>query len=1055
MSSISESSFINCRSCRSDNPEGNFFCGRCGAPLAGMAAPSVVLGATTEREGGERRHIVLLFADVASSTEIARRLDPEEWRELLADYQDVVTRAVVSFGGFVARYVGDGALAYFGWPMAHENDSERAALAGRAILDGMAEVNRAAAERGTVELGVRIGIHQGEVVVGPSGEVYGDAPNVAARVQSMAAVNTVVVTEHVLGSITPGRISAESLGEHPLKGVESSIRLHRILSPNPNERPGLAASASTPFVGRRQELRTLLERWELAQAGKGQIVTLSSEAGLGKSRLVQEFHRRIWETPHLWFATAGSELSSNTPLQPVVRLLDRVVAGLAPNPATSRRTRLERLLTAVGMDAAVSAPQIADLLGMAPKPQDAPDAGIWRALQLRTLATWLLQASRRRPLVLVVEDMHWIDPSTLELVEAIMKRIADAPLLMIHTTRPEFRAPWPILSRHTYLTLNRLARNDIRAIVQGVVVGARDDVVEAIVERTSGVPLFAEELARLVKIRAGELGGSEIPGTLAASLNARLDRLGPAREIAQIAAVMGDEFSADVLGAVTARSPGELRPLLDRLISADILSAQPAPRGQIFAFKHALIRDAAYKSLLRGRRRGLHERVADVIIDSFPTMAESQPEIVARHLSAADQHGRAAPTWHAASMAAVARGAFREAELVGRQALSSVLAMPPSRDRDYLHLKLQNALVPVLQVTQGYSAALTAEAAELARELAERLDNVDELTAQAQGQWAALSSAGKYIAAAGVGDRLLALARRAGRRDDLAHAHMVQMTSRYRLGDLVGAERYFEEGRPLFMEQGFIRRPGAIAQTFGNASRNVWMMGRVDEAQRRMDFALAMAGESGNPLDMAFARYMAAILAVLMRKAAEARRLAEESIEISDKHNFPQFAAISRVALGRALADLGDPAGGARMIDDGIAGMSKTQTRVAMTMYLAWLAECRAATGATAAALASIERAFAVNREELFFRAELLRIRGDLRSTMGDTAAAEKDIRQALAVAGDMSARWLQLRAAVSLHCALTRAGNSGARDEVRKIFSGLGEGRNTPDARAAALIIV
>jgi tetratricopeptide (TPR) repeat protein len=636
-----------------------------------------------------------------------------------------------------------------------------------------------------------------------------------------------------------------------------------------------------------------------------------------------------------------------------------------------------------------------------------------------------------------------------------MRSLGDAPLLMIQTARPEFRAPWPPPDGQALITLGRLSQRDTCALVQSTPAGEplSAAVVESIANRAAGIPLFAEELARTMGAQGRSAQSHEIPDSLSASVNARLDRTGPAREVAQLAAVCGDEVAPEILRAVARRSAAELEPLLERLIEADILVMQPRPTGDVLAFSHSLFREGIYETLLRSQRRELHEDVADTIVTAFPTLASAHPEIIARHLSSAGRHQRAAEAWHSAASVAMSRGAFREAEEACQTALDNLGQLPDAQAHAAVEITIQNALVAALQVTRGYSAAKTREAADRAHELAEKGGSVENVMIEMAARFSALSSAGRYITAGQVADQFLELALREGRRDALAHAYSFQATARYRRGDLAGAERCFQQGEPLFAEAGFLRSLGGVAQTYGTASRNVWMLGRPDEARRRMAYALSVAGANESPYDTAFSTYMAAILAVLMRNAAEGRRLAEQAIDLADANGFRQFATISRVALGRALIDLDPSPRAVDLIETGIAGMAETGSRVAMTLYLAWLAEAQAAVGSLPAAIETIDRALLLNPEELFFRPELLRIRGELWGMSGDVSRADDDMQAALSLAADMEALSLKLRAALSLHRLHARAGSRAA-TIVAAVYGQFREGHDTADLAEAAAVV-
>ena len=1040
-----------CQICNTENPANSRFCGNCGNRL-GLPVVAPAGPAALDREGGERRRLFVLFADVVSSTQIAGQLDPEEWRDLLSDYQDAVTKVISAFDGHVAKYLGDGVLAYFGWPVVHENDGERAARAGLSIIERVVALNRSSAAAGRPSLGTRVGIHVGQVVITPSGEIYGEAANVAAHVQGLAEIDHVVVTEAVFRAIGR-RLALRDLGTHQVKGPAEPVRLYRVVS-SVSQLGRAGAPPPTPFVDRFAELRTMLEAWDVVRNGGGRLLAVTGEAGIGKSRLVREFGARIAGEPHTWLMTGGSDIFRGTPFYPIIGLLNRLIGRRDAARTGHWQERLLNLIRQSGLDADQLLPLAVRLLDSERSDDRTVNPADQRARLLEFLVTWTVETARRRPTVLVIEDLHWIDPSTLEALEALVEVSADVPLLLVVTARTEFRAPWPVLSHHSHIVLGRLGRGDIREIARGAgnVEFMLDHLLNSIAERAAGIPLFAEELARLIEARGASGDGTAIPETLAASLTARLDQLGPAREIAQIGAVIGEEFDPDLLAVVTGRDADALVPEFDHLMRAGILARRLHGSEQVFAFRHALLRDAAYETLLRSRRRQLHQRVGEALVERFPVVAQAHPEIVARHFSAAGQHERAASAWQRAGLSASERGAYREAEDSYSKALTETESLPESHERDVQRLHVQSALAVVLQVTRGYSATPTTEAGERAGELSARVGNADLSLDQLGRKWAALSSAGKYADARDVADQCMAAARREGHPERLAGGHMMQMTSHYRLGQLVEAERHFLAGEALFANEKFIRYPGAVAQTFGNASRNAWMLGRPDEARRRMDHALRTAVALNSPYDTAFAEYMGAILAVLMRDGPRALQLAESSMELADRNSFPQFAAISRIALGRALVGTNRSSEAIGLIEQGIAGMTETGSRVAITLYLAWLAEAQFATGEPNSALGSIDRAFDLNPEELFFRPELLRIRGEVRFAARDIARAEDDLRAAVTTAAEMNALGLELRAAMALYKHFAR-GATDRQSDVAVVYRKFAEGFDTADLIDAAAL--
>jgi class 3 adenylate cyclase/tetratricopeptide (TPR) repeat protein len=665
---------LKCASCGVENRSDAKFCSECGTSLvdAGKAPveenPTMPVGSTV----GERRHLTILFCDVVGSVGLTSKLDPEEWRATVAQYQRTASDAISRFDGAVVRYVGDGIMAFFGYPIAHDNDAERAARAGLAILETVALLKP--------QLSVRIGIDSGPVVVGVCAgaalDAFGDAANIAARVQASAPSDTVVVSGATHRLIS-GLFVVEAHGAQQLKGIERPIELYRIVGPSGARDRFEAAAAGgslVPFIGREEELNLLLSRWARARDGEGQVVTISGEAGIGKSRLIRRFREESTPSPHLWLQAGAGVFFQSTPFYPVAELIRQLTdMGGSADPILP----LESALRAVALDPAEAVPLLAPLLNLPPS-SDYPPSPMppkqQRRRSLATLVEWLLRAARDRPLVVVIEDLHWIDPSTLELIQLLVEQGATAPLLLLYTARPEFRPPWPQRAHHLQLTLNRLSARDVRMIV-GAVAADRalaDETITTLVERTGGVPLFVEELTRAV-LEGGDGAGSDaraIPATLHDSLMARLDRLGDAKEVLQMGAVLGSEFSYELLRAVLQVHDQKLQEGLRSLTDAELLYVRGLPPDASYQFKHALIREAAYEALLKSRRRELHLVVARCIDAEFPSIKETHPEVLARHWTEGGEHEPAIAAWQEAGERALRREANREAIQHYRAALN-------------------------------------------------------------------------------------------------------------------------------------------------------------------------------------------------------------------------------------------------------------------------------------------------------------------------------------------------------------------------------------------------
>ena len=573
----------------------------------------------------ERRPITVLFCDLVGSTSLAAKLDPEDWRNLVNAYLDETSKAVTGLGGHVSKKLGDGLMALFGYPQAQENDAERAVRAALAIQRAIAEINERNAQTGGPQLIARIGLESGPVVVDATGEVFGEAPNIAARVQAVAESGAVLVTSTVQRQVA-GLFIAEDRGAHELKGVPAPMTLYRILRISGGRRRK-SARVPTPFVGREEDLAVLARRWERARAGEGQFVLISGEPGIGKSRLVEEFHARLGETPHTWIEWSSSQLLQNTPLHPIVEW-GRVRFG-GPEVAPERRlAEVESVLVQVKLDPAEYAPLLAPLVDIPVLPQRLPRLPLdeVRHRQLAALASWAMAGARVQPLVLVFEDLQWADPSSIDLMQMLSERGAQAPLLILATARSEFRPPWSLRSHHSVISLAPLDAAQVVSMVAELASrhALSMDTVKGLSERTGGVPLFVEEVTRLLLERGEQGGAHAIPPTLQQSLAARLDRLGSAREVAQIGAVLGRDFSYALLRDVASQAAlgdhghvgltetgyrgldeASLQSALDRLLGADLLFVEGAAPDVTYRFKHALIQDAAYEGLLKSRRQAL------------------------------------------------------------------------------------------------------------------------------------------------------------------------------------------------------------------------------------------------------------------------------------------------------------------------------------------------------------------------------------------------------------------------------------------------------------------
>src|SRR5271168_134339 len=856
-----------CAKCAADDPSTSNFCSKCGATLSSpvhipaLATPSVRLTEVV----GERRHLTVLFCDLVGSTGIAAKLDPEEWRETLAGFHRTAAEAITRFDGYVAKYLGDGIMAYFGWPAAHDNDAERAARAGLAIVEAVAALNSRDAKSDRPKLSVRVGIDTGNVVIGQRGgsesEVFGDAANIAARVQSAADPDVVIVTPAV-NRLVSGLFVVEERGAHQVKGIAEPVKLYRIIRLS-SARNRLAASmvqGLSPFVGRNDETGLLWSRWERARDGEGQVVLISGEAGIGKSRLVRQFRKRLAPTPHIWLECVGSPYFQNTPLYPIADMLQQGFAHRGDGSDTGKLGELERDLERAGLKPAEAVPLIAPMLNL-PVDEKYPRLILspeqQRKRLLTTLAAWLFGAAQ--PVVMAVEDLHWFDASSLELMQLLIEQAATARVMLVCTARPEFRAPWSLRTHHAQLTLNRLSALHVRELVASVVAHSAlsGETIEKVVERTGGVPLFVEELTRAVLERGGaEPALHEIPATLHDSLMARLDRLGPAKEVAQIASVIGREFSYELLQAVSEIPEDDLQTALATLADAELIYANGIPPDATYSFKHALIQDAAYDALPKSKRRQVHHRVARVLEEQFPHTAETQPELLAHHYTEAGLAAPAISYWHKAGQRAARGSAGKEAAAHLNRGLELVETLPGTPERSEVELALLTTLGPVLIATKGYAAPEVGAVYDRARELCQRAENSPQLPIVVFGLFAFYVVRADHEKALALGKHLLILAENTRDRALLLQAHNALGLAFFFQGDFAATRDHLERCMALYdVEQHRAlafsyagQDPGVTSSVFSAWASQT--MGYPDQAFKRSRDAVSLARQLCHPYSL-------------------------------------------------------------------------------------------------------------------------------------------------------------------------------------------------------------
>jgi class 3 adenylate cyclase/tetratricopeptide (TPR) repeat protein len=1050
-----------CPKCGADNPAGKNFCGDCGASLD-PAAPAV---AQPRDPGltGERRHLTVLFCDLVGSTHIAAQLDPEEWREMVAGYQRAAAEAISRAGGNVAKYLGDGVMAYFGYPEAHENDAERAVRAGLSILDAIAKFNQQSPRQ---TLSARIGIDSGAVVVGAGAgkeaDVFGEAPNNAARLQALAAPGTVLISA-ATHRLVSGLFVVEDRGAQTLKGIERPVQLYRIIQPS-GARGRLEASAAscglTPFVGREEEVRLLKNRWERAVDGEGQVVLIVGEAGIGKSRLIQRFREEISGTPHSWFEAAAEPSFQNTPFYPVANLLQQFLGSDGNMSPEAQLARLQHRLELVGLKPAEDMPLIAPLLNL-PLSVKYPPSPLppqqQRRRRLAMLVECVLGAAREKPLIVATEDLHWADPSTLELIRLLVEQGATARLLLLYTARSEFHTQWPLRAHHAHIMLNQLSARNVRSMVEQLAAHKplSDETLATVVERAGGVPLFVEELTRsLLESGGGGPPLQEIPVTLHDLLMARLDRLGSAKEIAQVGAVIGSEFSYELLHAIHPMAEEDLQLALGTLADAELVHVRGLPPNVTYQFKHALIRDAAYEALLKSRRKELHRLVATTIDERFPALKEARAEVLARHWGEAGEAEAGIAAWINAGRAAESRNAFKEALESYQRAVALLNTLPEAPQSGHREFHLRQLIVRLLQITKGWAAPETIEATDRAAALAEKSGNPSQLANSLGTRSLSAWVAGEFSNALVLADRALELRIHQGNPTRIANAYMLEVMSRYCLGDFAGAQQYFTDGQAFFDDPLFRQDPtGAVVSAYAYGNLTAWMLGHADRARDQLA-KLVAAANNRNPHIVTLARVHELTFWTLMREYSRVEGLAMETIEFADKHQFVEAAARSRCMLGEARAQLGDARNGVALIREYMPRLLPVG-RVVISKYAIGLAVAQACAGAIADGLETIEQVLTIKPEEPAYRPEALRVSGELHLRERRTELAEEDFREALDLAQKMHAKAWELRSTISLARLLR---DTGRHDEasamLAEIYNWFTEGFDTVDLKEAKALL-
>ena len=1054
------------------------------APPVAVAAPAAPLQVDT----AERRQVTVMFSDLVGSTALSARMDPEDLRDVISAYQNCVAETVHRFDGFVARYMGDGVLVYFGYPQAHEDDAERAVRAGLELITAVTALKSRAS------LQTRVGIATGLVVVGDligSGDtqersMVGGTPNLAARLQGIAGPNMVVIcdsTRKLLGNL----FELEHLGPKDLKGISGPARAWAALRATSvaSRFEALHATGMTALVGREEESELLLRRWLRAKSGEGQVVLLSGEAGIGKSRLTAALLEGVTAEPHTRLRYFCSPQHTDSAFYPIIGQMERA-AGLVPDDTPQARLdKLDAMLARTSTSAGDAA-LITEMLSL-------PNDGRYPAVQLtpeqrrqRTLDALIsqLQAlTRSSPVLMTFEDAHWSDPTSLEAFGRSVDGIATLRVMLIVTFRPEFDPPWIGRPHVTALTINRLAQREAGTIIDHLV-GSHAlpaSIRQDIIDRTDGIPLFVEEMTKAVLEAESEdaveriaaavpLPALAVPASLHASLMARLDRLGAAKEVAQIGAAIGRTFSHSLLAAVANQPEVELESAIDRLIAAGLLFRQGVPPHATYLFKHALVRDTAYGTLLRRPRAALHARIADTLESQFPDVAERQPELLARHCTEAGLIDKAAALWGKAGQRSLERSALIEAAEQLTRALAQIAILPGTPALRREQIKLQVALITPLMHVKGYAASETKAAAERARVLIEQAETLGESPEDPLLLFSVLHSFWTANFVAFNGDALRELAGQFLTLAEKQKATVPVMIGHRIMGSVLHTGA-FAEGRAHLDRAIALYDPAKhrlLATRFGQDVRvaalsyrswALWLLGYPEAALSDTSQALKDARSIGQAATLMYALVHAWFTHIQCGNYAVANAEADELVSLAEEKGALFWKALGMSVRGCLLVLTGKAEDAVQLITSGMTALRSTESTLWMPLHLPYLARAYAELGQFNNACRCIDEAMtaAEKAKERWHEADIYRMAGEivLMSPESDAAKAEAYFERALAVARQQQAKSWELRAATSYARLMRDLGQvKEAYDLLAPIYGWFTEGFDTRDLKEAKVLL-
>ena len=1040
-----------CLSCGFENPAGFKFCGECGAKfeLQGTSSDQIPSPIDTlDGNTAERRQLTVMFCDLVDSTQLSDYLDPEDLREVIHHYQKACGEIVHRYDGYIAQFLGDGLLVYFGFPHAHEDDARRAAVSALEMIDAIKSLNRAFTLPENYTLAVRIGINTGLVVTSELGSgvnkehlALGKTPNVAARLQSLAEQDQILISEATY-QLIKNDFNFKALGKLHIKGIAEAISSYRVIESIDNKNNIIEASGKTAskIIGREQEVLGLLKTWKKALNGQGSISIVSGDAGIGKSRLLKACRDELDSGGYQLIVARCHAYGESSTFSPITELLQRIVGLTATLSVEDKRKKLKNFLERENIDIEEAFPLFATFLGL---PLSARDREIIIAPQKRKqtiieLVTSLLTGlSKQTPMLLIIEDLHWVDPSTLELLDYLIKNIDKQNMHVIFTCRPSFDIPWEQTDSLKVIHLDNLLKPDIQTMISSLTLGKElpEEIIQHIVTKTDGIPLFIEELTKMLMesgllrfvgnkfVLDGVLPEHAIPTTLQDSLTARLDSLGAAKEVAQIGAAIGREFSYQLVRSIVSIGQDDLDAALQELVDAELLYRRGLPPNADFIFKHALIQDAAAASLLKSNQQKLHQRIANVLIDEYPNIAENRPELIAYHFTAASNNEIAIDWWIKAASHALEHSASVEAIEHAKRGLNLLQYVSDTERNRRRELYLQMTLGPVLTATKGYAAPEVENAYRRAYELCQTVGAGADLFPVLWGFYAFSVVRSEFLESLDAATQMLELANNLQDESMQIESHQALGLINYFMGQPALAQEHIDKVLELdtgYRDRSFTFKSGQDASVcnLAFAALTSWILGNEKQAVAYSKQSIQLARELDHPFSLAYALNFASWLSYMQGNAEKTKLYASEEIEISTEHEF-FWLHKGKLLLGWAIAQSDNSeeiTEGHKLIKNGFHAYKEPGARLGQTLQIAIDAEICLLQGHIAEGIEIIENGLAAIEltGEVFWHAELLRLKAELLNE-SQPEAANEFCEQAITIAEQQGAKGLVNRVRSSL----------------------------------------